>query len=152
MKGTAQTTTKDRLLDQLKVWFTELRFAEWAQVVDGDQDHMAYDLEEDDGVTILVQIDTAVNEYRITASPTYLGCIACSPQPDGAKPSRDLADGAFCKRTWNRIIAEIVGYELMTHHLNLLEHCKAQELDKNCELVATVDGHPLLPLLRVSPL
>jgi len=46
----------------------------------------------------------------------YLGCIVWSRKPIAGEDwsrGRDLADGKYCKETWDRILNDIVAYELV---------------------------------------
>ena len=64
-----------------------------------------------------VKLYTNGHVYAISASPTYLGCIASTRKPRPGETwtrGNDLADGSFGKEIWDRILRDIVGYELMT--------------------------------------
>jgi len=77
-----------------------------------------------------IELFTASNKYRITFRPSverdspeagpedgYLGCTVTSRKErpgEDWKRGNDLADGAFHFTTWERIVADIVGYELGT--------------------------------------
>ena len=46
----------------------------------------------------------------------YLGCIAKTRKPRAGEDwtrGNDLADGKYCKETWDRIVHDILGYELV---------------------------------------
>ena len=70
---------------------------------------------------------TETNQYIITIKPPivpenitgYLGCIAVSRKERAGedwKRGNDLADGPFTEHTWNRILRDIVMYELVKIH------------------------------------
>lgn len=72
------------------------------------------------GDRLIIVIYTTVNEYQIVASvdseKTYLGATASSRTPRAGEDwtrGNDLADGEFSKETWHKILADIVGYELV---------------------------------------
>ncbi len=85
-------------------------------------------LEESQELRLRAKIWTCNNEFSIVARVTsgtginvnrnmsaYLGCQASSRKSrTGENWSRgnDLADGGFCKETWNRILVDIVRYEV----------------------------------------
>ena len=67
-----------------------------------------------------IRLYTATYRYSISArypitegDKGYLGCIA-SRHSDGK--GNDLADGEYNLDTWNRILADIVAYELIPAH------------------------------------
>ena len=74
--------------------------------------------------TLRVRIYTAVNCYSIIAKekaegPGYLGCTAISRMPRAGEDwhrSNDLADGPLNVRTWYKILADIVSYEMVKVH------------------------------------
>ena len=57
------------------------------------------------------------HSYHINATDSYLGCTASTRKPrpgeDWTRGS-DLADGKFNTETWNRILRDIIAYELKT--------------------------------------
>jgi len=68
---------------------------------------------------------TATNRYSITATfrgdnnKNYLGCTASSRKSRAGEDwtrGNDLPDGDLSERTWQRILAGIVRYELQTIH------------------------------------
>ncbi len=76
-----------------------------------------------------IKIYTETNCYRISAfvekyesgeiKKTYLGCIANSRKPRAGEEGtrgNDLPDGPFTRETWQKILAHIVGYELVKVH------------------------------------
>lgn len=75
---------------------------------------------------ISFRIYTTENRYNITAkclhmSPdqTYLGCIASSRKPRAGEywtRGNDLADGELSLETWNKILSDIVSYEMVKIH------------------------------------
>lgn len=60
-------------------------------------------------------IYTKQHSYGISATPTYLGCIASTmyyrPGENWTR-GNDLPDGKFCRETWDAIVNAIVRYEL----------------------------------------
>lgn len=57
-----------------------------------------------------------VAEKKTKAERGYLGCVVSKRKPRaGEKHTRgsDLADGALTLETWNRILGDIVSYELV---------------------------------------
>ena len=70
-----------------------------------------------------VNIYTNTNRYRITANQQgeadYLGCTANSRKSRAGEDwtrGSDLPDGALNRKTWERIIAGIVSYEMVRIH------------------------------------
>jgi len=74
-----------------------------------------------------IRLFSRTHQYTIIARPPspqdnanaddgYLGCVVMSRQPlageDWAR-GRDLADGPYCEETWNEIVHDILGYELV---------------------------------------
>lgn len=61
-------------------------------------------------------ICTDKHRYSISASPTYLGCIASTnfyrPGENWTR-GNDLPDGKFCRETWEKIKDAIIRYELV---------------------------------------
>ena len=78
---------------------------------------------------IHVYIYTHNNEYSIRARASrpnndasennnygYLGCMAKTRKPRAGEDwnrGRDLADGKYCKETWDKIKNDIISYELV---------------------------------------
>jgi hypothetical protein len=61
-------------------------------------------------------IFTALHKYSISFDEEYMGCIAqCRKPYRGEKHLRgsDLADGEFCRETFEQIIFDIVSHELV---------------------------------------
>lgn len=59
---------------------------------------------------------TAANTYAIRISPDYMGCIALarvSVAGENHLRGSDLHDGKFGRATWDRIMLEIIGYEMV---------------------------------------
>jgi len=59
---------------------------------------------------------TAEHRYSISATPTYLGCIASSTRERPGETwtrGNDLPDGKFCRETWEAIKNRIIGYEMV---------------------------------------
>lgn len=71
-----------------------------------------------------VYIYTNDHKYSIIArikynGRSYLGCIANSRKPRAGEDwtrGNDLADGELSLETWNRILGDIVSYELVRVH------------------------------------
>jgi hypothetical protein len=69
----------------------------------------------------LVILYTRTHSYSIKArvqngQPSYLGCIASVRKPLAGEThtrGNDLADGYFNQDTWNRILSDILSYELV---------------------------------------
>lgn len=71
---------------------------------------------------------TARNSYAIVGKPAhplrppgsdmgYLGCVVSAREPRSGETwtrGSDLADGPFTEETWNRIVQDILSYELAT--------------------------------------
>jgi hypothetical protein len=78
------------------------------------------------GNNVAYLICTEENSYSISATPSYLGCVAsarrCRAGEDGTR-GNDLPDGKFCRETWEAIKNRIIGYELVkletTNHIVL---------------------------------
>lgn len=108
------------VLDKLKSWFSpSLHFANW------DRDVLVTDDEAsgDGASSVHLTLYTATNLYHIKAcqapGKSYLGCIAATRKPRAGENwtrGNDLPDGPFSKETWDKIIAAIVGYELVKIH------------------------------------
>jgi hypothetical protein len=72
-----------------------------------------------------VHLWTKKHHYVITAKSNYLGCVASVRQPlPGETWTRgnDLADGKRTPETWQRIMEDIVGYELVPGRVNRTPH------------------------------
>ena len=92
--------------DQLRGWIEELR---WGA-------ENKYTWETDSEYRVRAKLFTSEHSYSISATPTYLGCIASARKPRPGEDwtrGNDLADGKFNKDTWIRILEDIVGYELL---------------------------------------
>ena len=80
-------------------------------------------------------ICTAEHRYSISATPTYLGCIASAtrqrPGEDWTR-GNDLPDGPFSRETWESIKDRIISYEMV-------------KLDPLHELKGGVEGPPAVP-------
>jgi len=64
-----------------------------------------------------VMLYTDGHSYHITATNGYLGCgVSCRKPRPGEDWTRgsDLADGGLDDTTWNRILRDIIVYELKT--------------------------------------
>lgn len=69
-------------------------------------------------------IYTNEHQYSITANVeeggrSYLGCISSNRKPRAGEDwtrGNDLADGDLSLETWNRILGDIVSYELVNVH------------------------------------
>ncbi len=64
-----------------------------------------------------VTLYTDGHSYHITATEDYLGCgVSCRKPRPGEDWTRgsDLADGKLNEETWNRILRDIIAYELKT--------------------------------------
>ncbi len=94
------------------------QFTMWLETLSRWQDEATYKTLSEEGLPeerLTVQIFTASHVYRIAASPTYLGCTVSSRMPRPGETwtrGNDLADGSFAIETWDRILRDIVGYEL----------------------------------------
>lgn len=104
-----------KMKEQLIEWMGEMKHGY------KDSDLYLYEesiLSEED--TIRIRLYTEKNEYCIVATVDgYLGCIGSSRKPRAGEDwtrGNDLADGDFSKETWNRILGDIVGYELVRIH------------------------------------
>jgi len=70
-----------------------------------------------------VRLFTKTHSYSISVrvpedadDDDYLGCIASTRTPRAGEDhtrGNDLADGKLCQETWNRILTDIVAYELV---------------------------------------
>lgn len=98
------------------------RLIHWmGEMKHGYRDVDMYLIIEEKRIRILMY--TSINRYSIVASitenRTYLGATASCRTPRAGEDwtrGNDLADGAFSKETWNKILADIVGYELVKIH------------------------------------
>jgi hypothetical protein len=72
---------------------------------------------------ISVTLYTDGHSYHITATDDYLGCTASTRKPrpgeDWTRGS-DLADGKLNRKTWDRILRDIIAYELKTISAHVL--------------------------------
>ena len=116
------------------------KLVEWIEEMKhGYRDPKLYmwEFETDEGKEgIRVLLYTESNEYSIVAYPPkgsyrgYLGCIGGSRKPRAGESwsrGNDLADGTFCRKTWTKILSDIVGYELVKIHRPIRE---LYEVDK----------------------
>ncbi len=71
------------------------------------------------------KIYTHTNCYNFAAveqkkdKKSYLGCIAWSRKPRAGEEhtrGRDMPDGSLSKKTWRKILADIVSYEMVRVH------------------------------------
>jgi len=91
--------------EQLREWLEELD--KW-----GRGDKVLWEYGED---FARAKIYTDGNEYNIRAHADYLGCIVNSRKPRPGEDwhrGNDLADGKLNYETWNRILRDIIAYEL----------------------------------------
>lgn len=73
---------------------------------------------------IRVRIYTRTNSYAISAvekndGPGYLGCISKNRMPRAGEDQHrgnDLSDGPLSRETWDKILRDIVAYELVEVH------------------------------------
>lgn len=71
----------------------------------------------DNGDAVTVKLYTDGHCYDIRAKPTYLGCAVATRKPRPGEDwnrGNDLADGKFCQETWDRILRDIIAYELVS--------------------------------------
>jgi len=104
--------TLEQMEKQLVEWLGEFRF---------DFDYETEKQERPDGHSVFrVRIYTFTNKYSIAASPPdYLGCIASARKPRAGEDwtrGSDLADGPFSRETWDKILTDIVAYEVVKIH------------------------------------
>jgi len=105
--------------ETLKDWVGRgLSYANW----DRDVEVVEHDTTKD-GESVRIRIYTETNSYSISAclapGKSYLGCIASSRKPRAGEDwtrGNDLPDGEFWEETWRKILAAIVGYELVKIH------------------------------------
>jgi hypothetical protein len=95
-------------------WIKDAKYSEYA----GDRDSFtkvsSKNSTKDNWLASYFYIYTDTYRYCIRASSNYLGCQVSARKPDAGEDwhrGNDLADGDFSKDTWNKIIADIVGYE-----------------------------------------
>ena len=116
-------------LQDFEQWLQELsRFGEWDfKSSKPPVPHIEYDKPDtstDGEVAQRVRIYTDINRYSIVAieregTDGYLGGGASSRKPRAGEDwtrGRDLADGAFSHKTWHKILADIVSYEMVKIH------------------------------------
>jgi len=80
-------------------------------------------------------ICTAEHRYSISATPTYLGCIASATRERPGETwtrGNDLPDGPFSRETWESIKDRIISYEMV-------------KLEPIHELKGGVEGPPATP-------
>ncbi len=108
-------------IEDLKGWFArDLKFAQWDQNVQADNS---------DPSETVFRFYTATNEYALKISPRAeglprLSCVARARKPraglPAAQPRQLLRNPQFPnrlnERTWRRLLAAIVGYELVRVH------------------------------------
>lgn len=111
-------------LEDVKTWWNSSD-QQWTDYILTDQQWMEYlypygipeELEwKPDDSRLHVQLFTNDNEYQISASATYLGCISTTRKfraGENWKRGSDLPDGPFSKKTFDSIIKRITGYELI---------------------------------------
>jgi len=105
---------------QLKGWINELN--RWGK------DKFLWRYEED---CTEVYLFTHGNRYSIVARATYLGCQVSSRKPRPGEDwnrGNDLADGKFNEETWNRILRDIISYELKSISAYILNPPKSAVL------------------------
>ena len=92
--------------EQLKTWLEET--ARWGRnkwLWQQGEDH------------VRVFLYTEGHCYSIYATPDYLGCGASTRKPRPGEDwtrGNDLTDGRFRLSTWQEILKDIVGYELLS--------------------------------------
>lgn len=72
---------------------------------------------ESDGDSVKIILFTDNYTYTIRATENYLGCgVSCRKPRPGEDWTRgnDLADGRFCRETWDKILKDIIAYELVS--------------------------------------
>lgn len=98
-----------------------------------------------------VRIYTDVNCYNITAverrnGHSYIGCASTCRKPRAGEDwhrGNDLADGSLSRETWQRILADIVSYEMVRVH-------RAQQSEADAEIPHSVEG-PSIELTAEEP-
>lgn len=119
----------------------DIRFAIWS----GEVEDVGADGASDGSWSQKIRIYTATNCYSIKGhrrsdGHTYLGCIASTRKPRAGEEhtrGNDLPDGPFDEETWRRILAAIVGYELVKIHRTEQKRPTIDELET---ILATEDG------------
>ena len=109
----------EEMKERLVHWMGEMKH--------GYRDPSMYMAVEKNRIRILLY--TSKNCYQIVAVPRedgkdYLGAQASSRTPRAGEDwtrGNDLADGTFCEETWRKIVADIVGYELVKIHRSINE-------------------------------
>ena len=95
-----------------------------------------------------VRIYTDTNVYTIRAreeenSTGYLGCTAASRKPRAGETwerGNDLHDGHLSKKTWRRILCDIVSYEMVRVHVPR-ERPQTAEMPGAAETGSLQQGH-----------
>ncbi len=107
--------------EQLIKWLTE--FCRWKKI--DEFVFWAGETSSPEEYKIQLNIYTHDNDYRITAvekydhghlEHTYLGCVVSARKPragEGWTRGRDLPDGPFSQKTWNKIKNAIIAWELV---------------------------------------
>lgn len=121
-------------IEKFRTWLEELtRFSENAKSIEVVDDRQGpfYEHERQNSTEPLVssrvlaiKIYTDTNCYSIRGIERpkkngYLGCIALTRKPRAGEDhhrGNDLADGPLDYSTWKKILADIVGYELVRVH------------------------------------
>lgn len=91
---------------------------------------------------VRVKLYTDNNCYSIVATLDkanqipggYLGCTASSRKPragEGWTRGSDLADGDFSQETWNKILGDIVAYELVEIHKTVRKSIDEDPVDED---------------------
>ena len=81
--------------------------------------------------TIRARIFTDSHQYQISAGETYLGCGASSRKWRAGEDwhrGNDRHDGPFCRETWDKIVRDILRYELTkleVHDASCVEESQA---------------------------
>lgn len=110
----AQAIMKE--INPLKIW-VERDLSRWGTI----DNHV--EVLEDNYICYKVNIYTDTTCYAIKGhsheGSSYLGCIAWSRKPRAGEAhgrGNDLADGPCTEKTWQRILADIVSYEMVKIH------------------------------------
>lgn len=67
------------------------------------------------GSRVVARLWTSRNLYQLLATPDYLGCTSQRRSADVGEDwmrGRDLADGDFCRETWDKIARAVLGNEM----------------------------------------
>lgn len=90
-----------------------------------------------------INIFTTDHVYRLTATPTYLGCIASTRKPRPGEDwtrGNDLPDGKFTRDTFVSILGAILFYEAK-QVVKPVERIADSEKAENYELPRGIFGH-----------